>query len=359
MAVKLFPTRIITFIFLFILTTQPVLAQYDELKKNGDIPWIAEFTKDHSFSFSGVSDHQNIIKLIKFYNDPSNMDGAGDNNWLIHRVFQNAINGHYECYKDSKLTQRLLNKEINLSSVLVDTIITFYPETFEEVIEYKKVEIDPSYIKSFRTSQIIYYNQKTGNFDTKLIAIAPLLAIDSDKNLIPLFWIKMDTSVPETFNIKAPNITWGTLIDTKGAPLDINLFRVVKNEKNIDFGLFLQQKALNLEKPVENPKGYGCNKMLSKKQVGDMYNSIDTIITFDPNTFIETIEIAKHELDPKSVSNFRLVQEWYYDEKSKKMMNRLKAICPLYYFQSEKGVIEYVKDGSPRYAKPLYFIRYN
>ena len=112
-------------------------------------------------------------------------------------------------------------------------------------------------------------------------------------------------------------------------------------------------------KPIENAKGYGCNKFLSKKELASAYNSIDTIITFDPSTFTETIEIAKYELDPKDVSNFRLVQEWYYDGKSKKMMNRLKAICPLYYIRNDNGVIEYVKDGSPGYAKPLYFIRYN
>ena len=175
---------------------------------------------------------------------------------------------------------------------------------------------------------------------------------------MPLFWIKLDASLPKTFDIHAPNICWGALIDTKGNPLDLNRVEVVKNENNFDFSLFLQQQAMNLDKPVENARGYGCNIFLSKKELAFAYNSIDTIITFDPSTFTETIEIAKYELDPKDVSNFRLVQEWYYDGKSKKMMNRLKAICPLYLIRND-GVIGYIKDGSPRYAKPLYFIRYN
>ncbi len=359
MQVKSFFTSSIVLFLLIVFTNQAVLAQYTELQNDSDIPWIAEFSMDHSFTFNPDPNQHNIVKLIKFYNDPSNMDGANSDDWVIKWIYQNAIEGRYECFKDPELTQKIANAELKFLNSVVDTIITFYPETFEETIEVKRSEINLSNIKSLRTNQIIYYNQKSGNFETKIIAVAPLMKMSPTEVPLPLFWIKMDTAFPESFDIQSPNITWGTLIDTKGNPLDLNMVKVTKNKNNFDFKIFLQQQALNLEKPVERGESYGCNQFLNKKEVSNLYNSIDTIITFDPSTFQETIEIAKYELDPKAISHFRLVQEWYYDSENRKMMNRLKAICPLYYIKDENGVIEFVKDGSPRYAKPLYFIRYN
>jgi Gliding motility associated protein GldN len=359
MAVKSFFTHSIVLSFLLIFTNQTVLAQYDELKNNSSIPWIAEFSMDQSFSNCSDKNQQNILKLIKFYNDPANMEGANRDNWVINWIYQNAIDGQYDCYKDAELTQQISGADLFLLSASIDTVITFDPKTFKETIEIYRNELAPPTIKSLRTKQVIFYNQKSGNFETKLIAVAPLQDIDSQKEPVPLFWIKMNASFPNNFEIHSPNITWGALIDTKGFPLDFNVLEVVKNENNFDFKKQLQQHAFNLEKPIESAEGYGCGKFLNKKQVGNLYNSIDTIITFDPITFQETVEIAKYEIGPNDISHYRLVQEWYFDEKSKKLMNRLKAICPLYFIRDENGIIEYVKDGSPRFAKPLYFIRYN
>jgi len=355
MPVKPFSTHI----FLLIFFSQTALAQYADLKNDDNVPWIAEFSMDHDFSSSSVSDQQNIVKLIKFYNDPTTLYGANTDDWIINWIFANAMDGHYECYKDPELSNQLSQSDLLNLTISIDTVITFYPETFEEVIEIKKVEIHPSNINSLRTKQIIFYNQKSGNFDTKLIAVAPLMAIDSDNNLTPLFWIKMDAEFPNPIDIQAPNISWGVLLDTKGSPFDLKLAKEVKNENNFDFKKRIQKHAFNLERPVENAKGFGCDKFLSKKEVGNLYNSIDTIITFDPQTFQETVEIKQYNFDPNAIANYRLVQEWYYDRETKKMMNRLKAICPLYIVESEDGKIKYAKKGSRRYAKSLYFIRYN
>ncbi len=359
MQVKSFFTRSIILFFLLVFSNQAILAQYHELQNDSNISWIAEFSMDHSFSFNPEPHQLNVVKLVKFYNEPSNMNGANSDNWIINWVLQNATDGFYECYKDDKLTQRIPNSDLKYSTVVIDTIITFYPETFEETIEINRKELGLSSIKSLRTKQIIYYNQKNGNFETKLIAVAPLMKMSPTEVPLPLFWIKMDTQFPSNFDTHDPNITWGALIDTRGKPLDLNLVKVIKNENNFDFRIFLQQQALNLEKPVESGESYGCNKFLNKEEVGYLYNAIDTIITFYPSTYEETVEIAKHELDPKDLSHYRLVQEWYYDSKKRKLMNRLKAVCPLYFIQYENGVIKFAKAGSLRYGKPLYYIRYN
>lgn len=356
---KSFYTHSIALFILFIISTKSASAQYDDLQKDPNIPWIAEFSMDHDFSIKPDPEPKNIVKLIKLYDTPSNLEGANSDTWAIRQLLQNAFDGHYECYKDSELKQRISIDELKLSTTSVDTIITFDAETHIETVQIVKSELDFSTTQHLRTKQIIYYNQKTGNFETRLIAIAPLQSTAVTNAQLPLFWIKMDTTFPNNFNIHAPNISWGVLIDTKGNPFDLNLATVVKNENNFDFSLFLQQQAFDLKKQVESGKGFGCNKFLNKKEVESLYSAVDTIITFDPNTFQETVKIEKYTLDPKDIADFRLVQEWYYDSEKKMMMNRLKAICPLFFINTADGSMKYVQDGTRRYAKPLYFIRYN
>ena len=346
-------------LFLSVLVTNSLSAQYDDLKNNTDIPWIAEFSMDHDFSFQTENDDQNIIKLIKLYSDPTNMEGANSDRWIIDWIYYNAINGHYQCFKDPGLTQQISNKELSDLNATIDTIITFYPEKFEEVIQIVRNELNPSSIKSLRTNQLVYHNQKSKNFETKLISVAPLVESETTKGLTPLFWIKLDANVPQKFDIHHPNITWGALIDTKGSPLFSNFIQIVKNEKNFDFRKQLHQQAFKLEKPIESAEGYGCDIFLNKLEIESMYNSIDTIITFDPQTFQETVEIRKNDIDPNEITHYRLVQEWYYDVETKLLMNRLKAICPLAVIQDNSGKIKYAPNGARRYAKPFYYIKYD
>ena len=343
--------RSIIFFFCFILIKNTVSAQYIDLKNNKDILWIAEFSMDHDFSFNTDSEQRNIIKLIKFYSDPTNFDGANNDAWIIDWIYSNAVNGHYECFEDPGLTLQISKKRIASLTASVDTVITYDPATFEESTVIVRNELNPKTIKQLRTNQVIFYNQKSRNFETRLISVAPLLSIEGDESPVPLFWIKMNSKFPESFDIHNPNIVWGTLVNTKESPLFVNFMREVKNENNFNFPKRLKEQAFELEKPIESTECYGCNQLLSKVDVQKVYNSIDTVITFNPQTFLEEIQVVKHDFDPEKVSEYRLIQEWYYDENSKKLMNRLKAISPLYLTQSLNGKF--------KYKKPLYYIRYD
>ncbi|MBI5917200.1 MAG: hypothetical protein HY842_17655 [Bacteroidetes bacterium] len=106
-----------------------------------------------------------------------------------------------------------------------------------------------------------------------------------------------------------------------------------------------------MKHPVERSQGFGCGELLSKKDIENLYTSIDTVITFDPDTYKETVQIIKNDIRPSDLKKIRLVQEWYYDNRRNVLFNKLKAVAPLVDKFDETG-------KKLRYAWPMYYLRF-
>ncbi|MCP4443467.1 MAG: gliding motility protein GldN [Aureispira sp.] len=57
--------------------------------------------------------------------------------------------------------------------------------------------------------------------------------------------------------------------------------------------------------------------------------SVDTIITFNPDTFDEEIQVVVNELDPTDVKKYRLKEVWYFDEETSSMGVRILGVAPI------------------------------
>lgn len=333
--------------FLFLISFQISVAQYDDLLQNKEIIWLAEFTVDFQFS-TEVDFQEEQVQLLKFQNNTSSFKHSNRNDWIKLWIFNQAMQDASNCYLDPNFTQKLNIDDLSDITESIDTVITFNTETYEERISIISNKSSSRNIKGLRTNQVIYFNQKTNNFETRLIAVAPLFRKNS-KTPKPLFWIKMNAVLPDNFNINQSNINWATLICPIKHPLEANFMEVIKSPKDFNFKDKLYDQAFNLEKPTQ--KFYGRYDPMTKSDLKKAYNSIDTITTFDPTTFEEEIKIVKSEFSPASISQYRLVQEWYYDREKNSLTNRLKAICPL---ASSKN-----NEGKELYSSPLYYIRYD
>ncbi len=347
MTKRLFLIRLFLCSILSFSIAQISLAQYNDLLDNSNISWLAEFTSDQSLSIQANSSEE-IVKLTKLYDDPSNTDYFNRSNWVLDWVYQSAIHGDVKCFTDPGLTQSISHSEILNMVSYIDTVTTFDPATFEEQITIVRGSVNPDDIKSFRLNQVIFYNKKTKNFETRLISVAPILDTPNSK---PLFWIKMNEAISKNFDIHSSDISWGALAYSKANPVEFNFMEVRKNENNFDLEKRIYEQAINNEKQIESTEGYGCGTLLLPKEVSNLYTSIDTVITFNPDTYEETIQIIKNDMKPEEVSQLRLVQEWYYNTESKKLINRLKAIAPMVNVTDENGVF--------KYRKPMYYIRYD
>lgn len=98
---------------------------------------------------------------------------------------------------------------------------------------------------------------------------------------------------------------------------------------------------------VENDK---FTKKLSQEEVRKMSLRIDTVITFDPETFEETIKIVENELNPENVKQFRVKEMWFMDKETSTLNVRILGIAPL--------MDDYDDNGNFRFTRPLYWVYY-
>ena len=78
--------------------------------------------------------------------------------------------------------------------------------------------------------------------------------------------------------------------------------------------------------------------------------SVDTIITFDPETFKEEEKIVRNELNWEDVKRYRIKEIWFFDEETSTMQVRILGIAPL------REV--YDDNDNFRYEQPLFWAYY-
>ncbi|MGK0391584.1 MAG: gliding motility associated protein GldN [Maribacter sp.] len=82
-------------------------------------------------------------------------------------------------------------------------------------------------------------------------------------------------------------------------------------------------------------QAYGINdnddftQPLSKEEVEQYLFDVDTIVTFDPITYKETIEIVYNDINADNIKRFRVKEIWYFDENTSTMNVRITGIAPL------------------------------
>lgn len=322
-------------------------AQYNDLLKNKDITWIAEFETDHCFDLDARDKGGNVIDL-RYFSAPIGPPTAPNGLWLNWWIYQNLMDGELEVFSDAQLKKPLSLDQVRSLGSTIDTIVTFYPETFEEVVQVVRNDLNPDDIQFFRTRQIIYQDGRDGRLHTRLLALAPLVTktgydgLPKDE-LVPLAWMKMDDVLSEKLGFAAP-FAWAANIK---APLEIAGMKTTKGEMHVQ--QFLYQEATGgKRKVVDTGGGHDSNNYLTPTQIEHMFSSIDTVITFDPATFEEHVQIVRNDLKLEEIKKMRVVQDWYYDPERHLLVNRLRAVAPVVDVSDE--------NGNFRYSKAMYYL---
>lgn len=89
---------------------------------------------------------------------------------------------------------------------------------------------------------------------------------------------------------------------------------------------------------------------LTPDEVASMGASIDTIATLDPETYEETFQIVRNEVNPEDVKRFRLKEIWFFDEETSTLQVRILGIAPLIDVKDD--------NGNFRYEKSMFWIYY-
>ncbi len=288
------------------------------------------------------NENQRSQKLIKIINN-KRYDSIED---FLGKTIRLAIeNGELTVYKNKACNNAFTTEEaiahLELSSI--DTIITFNPETFEEKFKIVKSRniLFPNKSTTYELVQEWNYNDESNQLEMSLKSInVYYFTLNKSKEVFENYLFSFKTndlpSVTQAEVLNNPNVIWAKEIRYNGT---------FENQKLVDELLSKEHLQNNLvydyfmDKKVENP------------EIKEIETSIDTIITFDPETFQEELKIVQSEFKKSDINSFRVVQDIYFDTETNQLQTKLFAIAPLYYY--------YDKEGNYKYTTPIFWIVYD
>ena len=116
------------------------------------------------------------------------------------------------------------------------------------------------------------------------------------------------------------------------------------------FFSILMDAAINSEITVYSTEDDKFSASLTPDEVASMGATIDTVITFDPETYEEQLQVVRNDINPEDVKRFRIKEVWFFDEETSTMQVRILGIAPL--------VDKTDENGNFLYEKPMFWVYY-
>lgn len=316
-------------------TTGAMLASpsLEELQNDDDIIWIAEKYIDCSPNFdtyTSSTEHKkqlsevgftekNTIKLLK-YQVQSREEPSYGRQLLTHKMIHNRDS--FACYKDASLSTLLSANEKQILMGYIDTIITFDPKTEEELIQVVVHSTNPEDILYFRVKHLLYYSKKEMMFKMKALAIAPMIMDYNDDmqflGMKAMFWTSVDDLI-QSPDINNKDNSWATRVYHNFSVENLTVLKGTQEIAEI-FDIMIEDLSNNAEDVylAHTFDADGRQKM-NPAEIRSIQSSIDTIITFDPSTFREVIQVVNNEFNGTNVKQIRLMQDWVWNHKNKSL----------------------------------------
>lgn len=116
------------------------------------------------------------------------------------------------------------------------------------------------------------------------------------------------------------------------------------------FFKILADAASNGDLPVYTTDDDKFTHRMSTDDVLAKLSETDTVVTFDPETYEEKIEIVRNDINWADVKRFRVKEVWFFDKETSTLQVRILGIAPMI------DVID--NDGNFRYESPLFWVYY-
>lgn len=118
------------------------------------------------------------------------------------------------------------------------------------------------------------------------------------------------------------------------------------------FFKILSDAATKGDLPVysTDEEGAKFKKRLSTDDVLSMLSKTDTVVTFDPETYEEKIQIVRNDINWEDVKRFRLKEVWFFDKNTSTLQVRILGIAPMIDVKDN--------EGNFRFEKPMFWVYY-
>jgi hypothetical protein len=259
-----------------------------------------------------------VLKLVaEAHGIRDNMDYS-----LNTKLWQMAKSEQWEMYSDAELKHQMAFETAMRKFSKPDTTITFDPNTYEEKV---KINFEPSRLPFeapfVRARQLLSYHNATAHFSIQTLAVAPCW--EDDK--VP-YWLKLPTFLtilPESL-LDASDVTWAMRYTTEANSPTEERWTELKNTTGPVLQRFLDRirsdTTIHLYDAEEN--------VVTADKRPCLFSCTDTVVTFDPQTWKEHVQIVETGLDLEVLHDLQLVEEWYWDAAQGILHTRLKAVAP-------------------------------
>ena len=89
---------------------------------------------------------------------------------------------------------------------------------------------------------------------------------------------------------------------------------------------------------------------MTYSEVEDQLFKIDTVSTFDYDTYEEKIQVVKNTKDWRNIKRYRIKEIWFFDEEASMLKQRIMGIAPI--------MEEVVAEGTAPVVYPLFWVYY-
>lgn len=352
------------------------MGQYEKILKNPDVIWAAEIDVTYNLQPPENPDSIRQNEIVFWKNDPGqNRFPYRNEELLMEKLLQVSKSGEWPAWQfanDSILkwfgwqsadTVLELSKAESAYRLAwgADTIVTFDVETGAEFITSLLSDLGSDRFIAVRAKQLLYFDQKKGDFELYTFAVAPVCkrydyyrTYKGEWEGIRRFeytplWLKMPPysrkKQKRKLKINDPHITWAAQVRTRNnSPVPDSLL-VLKNSKPRVMQVLLDRFNSDKHYRVEDALGGDIPFNTRHK----MLFSSDSTLVIDPVTYAEKIVATNKAIDANTILNLRLIEDWYWDERQKRLLIRLSGFAPV--FQ------KYDVNGDPRFAMPLFYRR--
>ena len=159
-------------------------------------------------------------------------------------------------------------------------------------------------------------------FKMKALAIAPMIMDYNDDmqflGMKAMFWTSVDDLI-QSPDINNKDNSWATRVYHNFSVENLTVLKGTQEIAEI-FDIMIEDLSNNAEDVylAHTFDADGRQKM-NPAEIRSIQSSIDTIITFDPSTFREVIQVVNNEFNGTNVKQIRLMQDWVWNHKNKSL----------------------------------------
>ena len=325
----------------------------EKILNNPDVIWAAYITLDFVVEPEYIPFQDTLPELnrslLLHAEVPDGRFGEQENVLFASKFLANMLNPGVLVYDASDAIEPMTVDEREFQLMRNDTVMAYNFDTQMEEPRAVQNDINPYDLEMVRVRQLLYYVDKADEFRVLPLAYAPVrhvvIGFDNDNDNESMFWhAPLWFKMPDNDKILRKNKGRFTLVrrlTTVSNSPNINELKVLK-----DFKPPVAQQLLNRVRKDEHYEvfhQYAQDRQVPIDELERMILTLDTFVTFDPETYEERVMIERNEITGEEVVQMCLVQDWMWDDRRKQLVIKPIGFAPMVETTDQHGNFRFLR----------------